>query len=80
MKRNNYDIDRDILNLTKSPQLKTNIVYKCNLNFKLIKRYLTKLIQKGFITKTKRHDGKTLYSITNRGLEYLNVFDNLMIA
>ena len=43
MRRNDLDICADILNVTKNGAKKTQMVYKANLNFNIIKRYIKRL-------------------------------------
>ena len=62
MRRNNLDIYADIVKVTNGGAKKTQIVYKCNLNFKIIKKYLAILIEKEFV----EHKGK-LYFSTAKG-------------
>ena len=77
MKRTRYDVFRDIISLTVVPQLKTHIVYKCNLNFNIVKKYISDLIEKGYIRIIHIEGNKTLYETTDRGLEYLNMFKKI---
>ena len=68
MKRNNRDIEADILRIARTGSLKTWLVYEANLNFNIVKKYLARLITRGFLV----HDGK-LYTTTPRGEEYMNL-------
>ena len=68
MKRNNRDIEADILRIARVGTLKTWLVYGANLNFKMIKKYIARLITRGFLV----HDGK-LYTTTPKGVEYMNL-------
>ena len=47
MKRNNLDICADILRVSRGGAKKTHIVYRANLNFKIVKGYLTRLAREG---------------------------------
>ena len=77
MKRTRYEIFRDILAFTTIPQLKTHIVYRCNLNFNIVKEYIRDLIERGYIRIIHIEGNKTLYKTTDRGLEYLNMFKKI---
>lgn len=66
MRRNNRDIEADILDVALQGCIKTWIVYRANLNFNLVKRYLAGLISRGFIAQ----EGK-LYFTTSKGREYM---------
>lgn len=65
-RRNNFQINRDILVLAINGARKTRLVYGSNLNFSLIKDYLADLIARGMITLTG-----TKYITTDRGLEFI---------
>ncbi len=49
MRRNDLDICADLLNVAKSGAKKTQLVYKANLNFKIIKKYIKRLSEYGFL-------------------------------
>ncbi|NQT09462.1 transcriptional regulator, partial [Candidatus Bathyarchaeota archaeon] len=40
MKRNNLDICADILRVSRGGAKKTHLVYKANLNFNIVKKYI----------------------------------------
>jgi len=66
MRRNNWEIERDILVIAKSGALKTRIVYGANLNFDIVKKYLSWLFVKGWISKKVTEKG-TIYTTTELG-------------
>ena len=72
IRRNNYQISRDILVLARDGVLKTRIVYGANLNFKIVQPYLADLIAKGHLV----HDG-TLYFTTDLGREFILTVANV---
>ena len=76
MKRNEYDIMYDILNSIVSKPLcgKTYIIYQCNLNFKVIKRYFGKMLEKGLLTVNNLRK----YDITAKGLDYMRQYRDLV--
>ena len=49
VKRTRHDIEADILNLCRVPKRKTQIVYGCNLNFRIYKGYIKRLIEKKYL-------------------------------
>lgn len=65
-RRNNFQINRDILVLAINGAGKTRLVYGSNLNFSLIKDYLADLITRGMVTLTG-----TRYFTTARGLKFI---------
>ncbi len=76
MRRNSNDIEADILRVTADGAKKTYIVYRANLNFKVIRKYLPRMIKSGFIA----YDGSGrggLYFTTPRGFEFLRRYDAL---
>ncbi len=74
MRRNNKDIEADILRIATGGARKTQIVYKGNLNFKIVKGYLNRLIEQKCID----HDRKgMLFYTTPKGFEFLRRYDLL---
>jgi predicted transcriptional regulator len=76
VRRNDLDICADILKVAKSGAKKTHIVYQANLNFTLVKKYLKRLINSGFIEDN--NDGE-LYITTQRGFKFLEQYSKLTI-
>lgn len=72
MRRNDLDICADILRVTRDGAKKTHIVYKANLNFNMIKRYLKRLIGGKLLTFADGH-----YTATDRGLSWLTRYEDL---
>lgn len=62
------DIIKEILELCKTPVKITEIVYKCNLNFKIVKRYIGWCFIHGWLQKTDN-----TYKTTNLGTTYLDM-------
>ena len=73
MRRNNLDIFSDILTIASNGAKKTQIVYKCNLNFKILAKYLLILSEKKLIEK----QGK-LYYTTPLGNEFVSKYRKLI--
>lgn len=58
---------------------KTHIIAKANLNTKLLKKYLPKLIERGLISKTKEQfTNRYLYRTTPKGEKFLRRINNLI--
>ncbi|MFB0543557.1 MAG: winged helix-turn-helix domain-containing protein [Candidatus Bathyarchaeia archaeon] len=70
-RRNNLDIMAEVLEIAQLGAKKTWIVYKANLNFKIVKDYLDELMEKGLL----EYDG-SIYSTTDRGFEFLEEYRN----
>ncbi|EMR74152.1 putative transcriptional regulator [Thaumarchaeota archaeon SCGC AB-539-E09] len=66
MRRNNLDISADILQVAQEGAKKTQIVYKANLNFLIVKKYLNNLIEKDLMNKNDKH-----YFTTDKGRDFL---------
>lgn len=70
MRRNNLDIEADILTVALEGTRKTWIVYGANLNFSIVKKYLAGLIRKGCL----EIDGN-LYFTTPKGKDYIDLIN-----
>ena len=55
MRRNDLDICADILKVTHNGAKKTQMVYKANLNFKVVKRYIKRLTDGGLLESVNGH-------------------------
>ena len=66
MRRNNLDICADLLNVAKEGARKTQMVYKANLNFKIIKKYINRLSEYGFLESERGQ-----YFTTDKGNRFL---------
>lgn len=75
MRRGRFDIIGEILSLTTNGAAKTSIVYRANLNFNIVNRYLNLLLHEGLVSSTKSPTVK--YKITKKGIEFLNAYNNL---
>ncbi|KKM87434.1 hypothetical protein LCGC14_1268970 [marine sediment metagenome] len=73
MRRDSKDIDAAILRIAETRVKKTQIVYQANLNFKIVKRYLARLIDdQGYLEQED-----DLFQTTTRGKEFLLRYDAL---
>lgn len=72
MRRNNLDICADILRVSRGGAIKTHLVYKANLNFKIVKRYIGGLTESGLLVK----NGKRFYA-TEEGILFIDRYDQL---
>lgn len=72
-KRGFLEIIAEILEcLTESPLKKTHIMYRCNLDHRVIRKYLLVVESLGLVRKSS--DDRTLYVITQKGLNYRHHF------
>ena len=74
MRRNDLEICVDILSVALKRAKKTHIVYKANLNFKVTKKYLKRLMNNGLIQFV---EGK-YYITTQKGIHFLNNYWNII--
>lgn len=72
-RRNNVDIMADILRVARGGAKKTWIVYRANLNFKIVKDYLSDLTENGMLAAP---DGSNMYRTTERGLDFLEQYES----
>lgn len=75
MRRSRFEIIGEILSLATDGTKKTPIVYRANLNFHVVNRYLDLLIQEGLMSPTAGSERK--FKITEKGLEFLKAYKNL---
>jgi len=68
--RNKLDIIADILSVTAPSAKKTQIMYRANLSYKLLTRYLAEVVQAGLVI----FESGNHYSITSKGRVFLNVY------
>jgi len=66
-RRTSIDINREILKLCTTPQIKTGIIYKTNINFSLGLKYLGHLVDNELLIKINKH-----YETTQKGINVLN--------
>jgi len=73
-RRNGLDIQADILRVAtaRGGALVTQVVYGANLNFRIVRRYLERLILRGLLV----HEGSRYYP-TERARDYLDTIEAL---
>lgn len=75
MRRNDLDICADILKVAQTGAKKTQIVYQANLNFKIVKKYLSRRIEKGFLDPA---NDRRYYTTTSRGVDFIDRYGALV--
>lgn len=73
MKRNDLDICADILQVARDGAKKTHLVYRANLNFSIIKKYLRKLKENGLI---ESENGR--FFTTEEGVRFLKQYKDFL--
>jgi len=76
--RGKIQIMADIVDLCESGIRKTHIMYKGNLSYEQINRYLYELLEKELITQNL-DDGVLTYRATEKGRSFLQYY-NLMLS
>jgi len=76
MRRNDLDICADILKVAQTGAKKTQIVYQANLNFKIVKKYLERLIENGLLDAQEE---TRFYLTTSRGYDFLEQYNELIL-
>jgi len=71
MKRDRLKIIAEILQAAKSGAKKTHIMYQCNLSYRQTKRFLTFLLETGFLKIGNSYDA------TEKGLRFLQTYQTL---
>ncbi|MCK5403566.1 transcriptional regulator [Candidatus Bathyarchaeota archaeon] len=69
MRRNDIDICADILKVARVGAKKTHLVYKANLNFEIVKKYLSRLSENRLISSENGH-----YITTEEGVKFLDTY------
>ena len=70
--RSRVEIIADILRVALNGALKTHIMYKCNLSYKLLQQYLTETIEAGLISS---EGSRKQFITTKKGEEFLQQFE-----
>lgn len=73
-RRNDLDICADILRVARTGVNKTRIVYQANLNFKIVEKYLQRLVAGGLLKQTRDRRFVT----TEKGFAFLEQFEALL--
>jgi predicted transcriptional regulator len=66
VRRNDLDICADLLKVTMNGAKKTQMVYKANLNFNIVKKYIKRLSDNGLIQFENGH-----FFTTDKGSTFL---------
>jgi len=74
-RRNDMDICHDILKVAQGGVRKTRIVYQANLNFKIVRKYLTRLLAKGLI---EYDEESKLFFTTDQGSWFIVQYSDLV--
>ncbi len=77
-RRDQLSITASILEHIKEKPLKpTHIMYRANLSYTQLRKYLPLMLHNGLIVQSNI-DGKEGYGITEEGIEYLQIYHELI--
>lgn len=66
-RRGEVQILTDILTLSLKGAKATHLMYKANLSYSTLRKYLSSALKQGLIERVFVDDGSTLYRITEKG-------------
>ena len=69
--RHRHDIIADILEVASLDAKKTQIMFKANLSYKVLTKYLNEILEASLISF--EHEGQC-YTLTNKGHDFLNAY------
>jgi len=75
-RRTSFMVANDILIEATKGSSKTNLVYRCNLNFKIVKKWLSILIAKGLI-ESYTEPSKT-WKTTEKGIRFISTMERVL--
>ncbi len=75
MRRTSLDVYVDILEAAQNGAKKTRLVYRANLNFEIIKKYISSLTENGFLIVNEA-EGK--YYTTEKGMKFATKYKDLI--
>jgi predicted transcriptional regulator len=75
--RSRVDILANMLKVACGGAVKTRIMYRANLSYRQLVRYLAFLEQRGLIHREDDADNSSLYRVTEKGFEFLREYSRL---
>lgn len=75
IRRSSLEIMREILKQAERGLKPTQIVYKCNLNFKRFQVHVKYLVDKGLLEVVESPRGSKIYKTTEKGLRLLKLLE-----
>ena len=73
-KRNNLEIIAEIINVCEQPQTKTRVMYRTNLSWQMLQKYLSQLVSRGLL---EVHHSQARYVTTLKGLKFVKKWEEL---
>jgi predicted transcriptional regulator len=75
MRRRSLEIMREILKQAGGGSKPTQIVYKCNLNFKRFQAHVEYLVERGLLEAVDSPEGSKVYRTTEKGRRLLKLLE-----
>ena len=77
-RRSNIEIIADMLRVGENGAGKTEIMYTANMSFSQVQRYLSYLVEQGFVNRVEMDHTIAAYRVTDTGMKLLKAIDTLM--
>ena len=78
IKRTRFEVMYEILSFCRSPRQKTHIMYKCNLSYEQLQKYIEFTVSSNLLKKSEEN-GKALYQITEHGENFIHEYEQLRL-
>lgn len=75
-RRSSIEIIADMLRLGEAG--KTEMMYSVNMSYFQLQKYLSFLLERGFVDKVKVGNPSVTYRVTDKGLKLLRGIDNIL--
>lgn len=78
--RTRYDIEYEILEYCQSPKLETHIMYRANMSYQMLRKYLPDLMQRNLLEpRVNTDEGRIKYTTTPEGRKLMVAYLTLGI-
>ena len=78
VKRGRLEIIYEILSLCRRPVRKTRILYRCNLSYDQLQKYLGYLISNGMLGSLEKEQ-KEFFQVTEKGKNFLEGYERIKV-
>lgn len=75
IKRSRFEVIYQILSFCQNPRQKTHILYRCNLSYEQLKKYMEFLVTGNLLKKTE--NDRELYQATQHGEKFIGEYERL---
>ena len=77
VKRGRLEIVYEILSVCRRPSKKTNILYRCNLSYEQLLKYLSYLISHDLLGSFEKERAGIFFQVTDKGRRFLEGYEIL---